>query len=37
MFVGDVIFAGSVGRSDLPGGDFSTLENSILDKHLHLT
>lgn len=30
-FVGDVIFAGSVGRSDLPGGDFSTLENSILD------
>ena len=29
--MGDVIFAGSVGRSDLPGGDFSTLENSILD------
>ena len=25
-FVGDVIFAGSVGRSDLPGGDFETLE-----------
>ena len=28
-FVGDVIFAGSVGRSDLPGGDFETLEVSI--------
>ena len=28
-FVGDVIFAGSVGRSDLPGGDFKTLERSI--------
>lgn len=28
-FVGDVIFAGSVGRHDLPGGDFSVLEQSI--------
>lgn len=28
-FVGDVIFAGSVGRYDLPGGDFSVLERSI--------
>lgn len=27
--VGDVIFAGSVGRYDLPGGDFATLEQSI--------
>jgi glyoxylase-like metal-dependent hydrolase (beta-lactamase superfamily II) len=27
--VGDVIFAGSVGRYDLPGGDFSILEQSI--------
>jgi glyoxylase-like metal-dependent hydrolase (beta-lactamase superfamily II) len=27
--VGDVIFAGSVGRYDLPGGDFSVLEQSI--------
>lgn len=27
--VGDVIFAGSVGRYDLPGGDFATLERSI--------
>ena len=28
-FVGDVIFEGSVGRADLPGGDFSVLEQSI--------
>ena len=27
--VGDAIFAGSVGRVDLPGGDWRTLENSI--------
>lgn len=28
-FVGDVIFAGSIGRTDLPGGDFRTLMDSI--------
>jgi hydroxyacylglutathione hydrolase len=28
-FVGDVIFQGSVGRADLPGGDFDTLIESI--------
>jgi len=27
--VGDVIFAGSIGRTDLPGGDFDTLAHSI--------
>ena len=27
--VGDVIFAGSIGRTDLPGGDFLTLIESI--------
>jgi hydroxyacylglutathione hydrolase len=26
---GDVLFNGSIGRTDLPGGDFSTLVNSI--------
>lgn len=30
--VGDVIFAGSVGRYDLPGGDFSVLERSIREQ-----
>jgi glyoxylase-like metal-dependent hydrolase (beta-lactamase superfamily II) len=29
VFVGDVLFAGSVGRTDLPGGDFDTLAASI--------
>ena len=28
-FVGDAIFRESVGRADLPGGDFATLEDSI--------
>ena len=27
--VGDVLFAGSIGRTDFPGGDFDTLANSI--------
>ena len=29
LLVGDVLFRGSVGRVDLPGGDFSTLLQSI--------
>ena len=33
---GDVLFAGSIGRSDLPGGDHATLIKSINDKLLPL-
>jgi glyoxylase-like metal-dependent hydrolase (beta-lactamase superfamily II) len=29
---GDVLFNGSIGRTDLPGGDFKTLEQSIKTK-----
>ncbi len=31
-FVGDTLFAGSVGRTDLPGGSFEELERSIRDR-----
>ncbi len=29
IFVGDVLFAGSIGRTDLPGGSYETLMDSI--------
>jgi glyoxylase-like metal-dependent hydrolase (beta-lactamase superfamily II) len=32
LFVGDTLFAGSVGRTDFPGGDFETLKTSIQKK-----
>jgi hydroxyacylglutathione hydrolase len=36
VFCGDVIFNGSIGRTDLPGGDFDTLINSIRTQILTL-
>jgi len=36
VFCGDVIFAGSIGRTDLPGGDYDTLIDSIRSQILSL-
>jgi hydroxyacylglutathione hydrolase len=35
-FAGDVIFEGSIGRTDLPGGDFNTLIRAIREQVLTL-
>jgi glyoxylase-like metal-dependent hydrolase (beta-lactamase superfamily II) len=32
LFSGDVLFQGSIGRTDLPGGDYDSLVNSIRQK-----
>lgn len=36
LYVGDVLFQGSIGRTDLPGGDFNELISSIKDKLMKL-
>jgi hydroxyacylglutathione hydrolase len=36
MFAGDLLFAGSIGRTDLPGGDHATMLRSLTDKVLTL-
>ncbi len=37
LFAGDVLFHGSIGRTDLPGGDYDTLMESITKKLLTLS
>jgi glyoxylase-like metal-dependent hydrolase (beta-lactamase superfamily II) len=32
LFVGDVLFSGSIGRTDLPGGDFNALVNGVRER-----
>jgi glyoxylase-like metal-dependent hydrolase (beta-lactamase superfamily II) len=36
LFSGDQLFAGSIGRTDLPGGDYDTLMASMRDQILPL-
>jgi len=36
LIAGDVLFQGSIGRTDLPGGNFDTLLQSIINKFLPL-
>jgi glyoxylase-like metal-dependent hydrolase (beta-lactamase superfamily II) len=36
MFAGDLLFAGSIGRTDLPGGDHATMLRTLKDKVLAL-
>jgi glyoxylase-like metal-dependent hydrolase (beta-lactamase superfamily II) len=36
VITGDVLFSGSIGRTDLPGGDYETLVKGIQDKLMTL-
>ncbi len=36
MFSGDLLFAGSIGRTDLPGGDHQAMLRSLREKVLPL-
>jgi hydroxyacylglutathione hydrolase len=37
MFSGDLLFAGSIGRTDLPGGDHATMMRTLVEKVLPLS
>jgi glyoxylase-like metal-dependent hydrolase (beta-lactamase superfamily II) len=32
LFGGDLLFAGSIGRTDLPGGDYTTMMRSMAER-----
>ena len=36
LFCGDTLFAGAIGRTDHPGGDYEMIMKSIFEKLLHL-
>lgn len=36
LFAGDTLFQNSIGRTDLPGGDFQKIKKSIKDRLFHL-
>lgn len=36
IMTGDTLFAGSIGRTDMPGGDYDTLMNSLFTKLMEL-
>jgi glyoxylase-like metal-dependent hydrolase (beta-lactamase superfamily II) len=36
MFGGDLLFEGSIGRTDMPGGDLATMRRSLAAKVLPL-
>jgi glyoxylase-like metal-dependent hydrolase (beta-lactamase superfamily II) len=37
LFTGDTLFAGSIGRTDLPGGSFEQMQESLMEKIMPLS